>query len=275
MNRPSLREQLTRAARKSSDPVYLQDFFLATGHTDSTRNATATFVRRNGHTYACTCRHVLTQSTDSSVVGPGTTHPTLALTADQLVINLSSFVATGLVPALKAPEPQFCEAELDISIACIDHVWTAFSRKKDKEPIDLDNWSEPPWSMIEKCIAFGYFDEPKALIGGVVHTPMGEVAADVATELSGDRRTFALSSRLEEPTNYSFSGISGGPVFGLWGESEASAQFAPIGIVFEGSPGSSRTKSSPDAYLSSNDIFIRGITLTPETFSGWLDRCAI
>lgn len=64
--------------RRNSDPVWLQDYFVHTGHGANTRSGTVTFVKRKGIPYACTCRHIMESIKDSKVV-PNAKFPTLAL----------------------------------------------------------------------------------------------------------------------------------------------------------------------------------------------------
>jgi len=44
---------------RNSDPIWLQDYFVHTGHDADTRSGTATFVRRKGIHYVYTCRHIM------------------------------------------------------------------------------------------------------------------------------------------------------------------------------------------------------------------------
>src|SRR5689334_12988539 len=80
--------------RRNSDPIWLQDFYLYTGHDSNTRSGTATFVRRKGIHYVCTCRHILDSINNPKTV-PGAKFPTLALTINNSHINLSRMTARG------------------------------------------------------------------------------------------------------------------------------------------------------------------------------------
>lgn len=44
--------------RRQTDPVWLQDHFMFTGHDENTESASGTFVKFRGRTYLCMCRHV-------------------------------------------------------------------------------------------------------------------------------------------------------------------------------------------------------------------------
>src|SRR5262249_17426220 len=94
-----LRESLPR---RPTNPAWLQDYFLATGHAQTTRNATFTVIKRRGHHYAVTCGHVLSALAGPSAV-PGAWHPTLALHVGRAVLNLSHFTAEGLSLSTRAP----------------------------------------------------------------------------------------------------------------------------------------------------------------------------
>jgi AraC-like DNA-binding protein len=74
--------------RRQTDPAWLQDHFLGTGHDENTRNGTFTFVQRHGRHYAVTCRHIMDGVADPEIV-PAATHPTMALHIDKAVLNLS------------------------------------------------------------------------------------------------------------------------------------------------------------------------------------------
>src|SRR4051794_39038587 len=103
-----------KACRAYSDPLFLQDFFLSEGHTEQTSNATATFVRFRGRTYACTCRHVRAALSDSSVVKGA--HPSAALMAGKIVLNLSFHTSDSLITTLRAPVEGLDQHQVDVCI---------------------------------------------------------------------------------------------------------------------------------------------------------------
>ncbi len=105
--------------RRQTDPAWLQDHFLHTGHDEKTRNATVTFVKRHGRHYAVTCRHVADALSDSRTV-PGARFPTIALHVNRTVLNLSGFTAQGHVQALQSPKAETKQEEVDICIAPLD-----------------------------------------------------------------------------------------------------------------------------------------------------------
>ena len=70
------------------------------------------------------------------------------------------------------------------------------------------------------------------------------------------------------------SGMSGGVVFTdiiVKGDGSTAGP-CPIGIVFEGSPGSSEEWASraEGLFLTERDVLIKAHTLTPQIFEGWL-----
>lgn len=255
--------ELSRQCRRFTDPLFLQDHFLGSGHDDSTHNGTATFIKYGGHHYVCTCRHVAESLGNEVVIGADTKHPTASLMVGRTVINLSFFTADGLQSALRAPSPDN-GYKVDVCVCRIDSHWKFLQEHKDKEAIDLDQWIAPPWQEIRMCAAVGYADEHKTAQDDRVSTPMPVVTAELQSELSADAREFTLSSSLEEPHGVYFSGMSGGPIIGVWGD----GNYIPIGLIFEGYP------SSRDAPISMfagpNDLFVRGLLLTPERFNAWL-----
>jgi len=259
----TLEAELSRQCRSYTDPLFLQDHFLGSGHDDGTHNGTATFIKFGGHHYVCTCQHVAESLSDDTIVGPETRHPTAALMVGKSVINLSFFTEEGIQPALRAPSDEE-EYKTDVCIAGIDSHWEFLQTHKDKEAIDLDSWIEPPWHEIRMCAAAGYADEHKTALDDQVSTPMPLVTAELQSELSADTREFTLRSSLEQPHGMYFSGMSGGPIIGVWGDRD----YTMIGLIFEGFP-SSRT-APPSMFAGPCDLFVRGLLLTPERFGGWL-----
>mgnify|MGYP003650082218 CR=1 FL=1 len=47
-------------------------------------------------------------------------------------------------------------------------------------------------------------------------------------------------------------------------------EFAPIGLIFEGSPSSREQKEDVFSLAGPTDILIRGLLLTPDRFAEWL-----
>ena len=214
-----------KACRAYSDPLFLQDHFLSTGHNENTHNGTATFVAYQGQVYACTCRHVADAAQDPAVnVSP---HPTAALVFNRSILNLSFWTAEGLRPALRPVLHNHGQHQLDVAIAALGHTWEFLQKYKQKVAINLDEWEPPPWDKVKLCLAAGYPDEHKSADGSILSSPMALVSAEVASNLSSDSTEFTLYSSLEEPHGYLFSGISGGPILAAWGE-----RFSPNRLGF-------------------------------------------
>lgn len=268
--------------RRQTDPAWLQDCFLKTGHDEETNNATVTFVKRHGHYYAVTCRHVAESVTNPKIV-PGAKFPTIALHVNQSVLNLSGFSAQGYTQAIKSPD--LAVKDIDIGIAQLDgggngH-WHMLSKFKNKVPIDLDQWREPDWRKIKYCLAAGYPDEHKERIKiddvEKLTSPFFSVVAEIASKLGRAERVIVLHSSLDKAHGYYFSGMSGGPIYAIEGREQEPVEdeeLFPIGIIFEGFPGSKKANEEStniaQSFLSDKDLFFRGLILSPETFDEWL-----
>lgn len=80
---------------------------------------------------------------------------------------------------------------------------------------------------------------------------------------------FLMASSLENENSYYFSGMSGGAVYAV---SDNEPCIKLVGIVFEGSPGSSEEWGSrnSDSFFTRREIQIRAHTITPSKFDHWL-----
>lgn len=268
--------------RRQTDPAWLQDHYLGTGHTEDTNSATFTFIKRKGRNYAVTCGHVVDQVSNPSTV-PGALRPTLALQVDRAVLNLSSVTGIGhLTPVTRAIQKDGARRDIDIAIAEIPaNYWSLLTDRKNKTAIDLDAWREPNWNAVRMCVAAGYPNEHKERMEvdarEMVSAGFLRAVAEVSSNLGRDQKYITLSSALDEPHGRFFSGMSGGPIYAQEGDADvvADEDLLPIGIIFEGYPGSGRAGEIGDAtaaYLTERDIFFRGLTLTPESFDYWLTQ---
>lgn len=274
-------------ARRQTDPIWIQHHFLATGHDENTPNATATFVHRKGRHYMVTCGHVLQivkQRRDSE----GESRLTMALHADQAVLNLSSVGPEGVVLSVRTPGAELHCKPADVALACLKpSYWKLLSSEKSKTAIDLDSWRAPDWSAVQKCLAVGYENEGKTSIRSEgtdkVVTGLLEVVADVCSTPAHDATGFALMSDLKRPHGFAFSGMSGGAVYAIEGNERTEVEddeLLPVGIVYEGSPSTRREREHGvehvrDSIFSDRDVFIRALMLTPENFDDWLERCGM
>lgn len=267
--------------RRNSDPVWLQDFYLHTGHDAETRSGSATFVRRRGDIYVCTCRHIVESLKDPRIV-PGAMFPSLALSINRTHINLSHMTASGPRTNMRSPKD---DAKTDIAIYRLPpHIWDFMAANKAKVPIDLDNWREPDWSKVRFGVACGYPDEHKKNLSGPadqVANQLISVVAEIASVPEVGQRTITLSSILDQPHSWYFSGLSGGPMYaveGGIGREVPDEELFPIGIVFEGFPSSGRFSLGAErdlalAFLTDKDLFIRALAITPHIFDEWLVSC--
>ena len=121
------------------------------------------------------------------------------------------------------------------------------------------------------AMACGFPTEHKSQNDSTVSAELAQVVAELTSTLSWERDSFLLSSSLEVDCEIFFSGMSGGPVY-LDGAGDK--EICLMGIVYEGSPGSSAEweSRSDDSFLTKKDIQIRAHTITPEIFGDWLRR---
>lgn len=192
--------------------------------------------------------------------------------------------AQGVVLSVRTPEAGTHSDRADIALVLLDESnWNLLRERKNKVAIDLDSWREPDWSVVRHCLAVGYENEGKEAVrsGGSekVATRMPETMAELASPVPGrDTSRFTLLSILPSPHGYGFSGMSGGAVYAIEESDTGMADeenLVPIGIVYEGFPGStkeggSNEEGSMGTIFNDRDIFIRALTLTPNTFDDWL-----
>jgi hypothetical protein len=273
--------------RRNTDPVWLQDYYVHTGHDAKTRSGTATFVKRKGAHYVCTCRHIMESIKDPKVV-PNAKFPVLALAIDKAFINLARMTANGPELTMQAPAPETEHAKTDIAIAPLNAgTWELLATRKNKIAIDLDRWREPDWSKVRFGVACGYPDEHKKAVSknGVdqVANQLINVVAEVASTPGKANRTVTLNSALADPHSWYFSGLSGGPLYFVEGHEERQAEdddLYPVGIVFEGYPSSGRSEAiesrdAAAAFLTDKDLFIRALALSPAVFDDWVRDCGL
>jgi hypothetical protein len=274
-------KQETTLRRRQTDPVWLQDHFMFTGHDENTESASGTFVKFKGRIYLCTCRHVFEEKDNTETV-PGAQHPTLALQLDKGALNLSYFTTRGLQAAMKVATGR----EMDIAIAPMtEGYWVLMQQKKNKVAIDLDAWCAPDWKKVKYCVAVGYPNEHKTHVvvdgSNKVGVPFFEVVAELATNIHAESKYVTLSSKLPEPHGLFFSGMSGGAIYAVEGELGNNVEedaILPVGIIFSGFPTSGRRvlqRDPGEAFLTPNDILIRGLLLTPQIFREWLADAGI
>ena len=271
-------------ARRQTDPLWIQHHFLATGHDETTPNATATFVKRRGRHYMVTCGHVV-QIVRRRRDEDGERQLTMALHVNRGVLNLSSVGAEGIVLSVRTPGAELHSRPADVALASLEpSYWEILSSRKSKTAIDLDSWQAPDWSAVRKCLAVGYENEGKTTIQSegseMVATRLLNVVADVCSMPVDDTTGFELMSELDRAHGYAFSGMSGGAVYAIEGSNRTEVEddeLFPVGIVYEGCPSTHRARE-PDVedvgrpIFSERDVFIRALMLTPGIFDDWLER---
>jgi hypothetical protein len=214
---------------------------------------------------------------------PGAKFPSLALTINNTHINLSRMTANGPEPLMRAPG---VGSDPDIAVMPLDSgTWKVLETRKSKTAIDLDNWREPDWSKVRFGLANGYPDEHKKNLstGSVdqVANQLITVVAELASVPQSGQRTITLSSALDNPHSWYFSGLSGGPLYVVEGLEEHEVEddeLFPVGIVFEGYPASGRFdvgegRDATIAFLNEKDLFVRALALTPAIFDEWIREC--
>ena len=90
---------------------------------------------------------------------------------------------------------------------------------------------------MQTCLAVGYQDEHKERITSEndpekIATRFLNAVAELGGTLERNKPVFTLSSLLENPHGYSFSGMSGGPVYAIEGSEIRDEVLFPIGIIF-------------------------------------------
>lgn len=144
--------------------------------------------------------------------------------------------------------------------------------EKGKLAIDLDFWKKPEWNKIQTCVVSGFPTESKKYSITHVSAPLPLIIAEVTNTISEVRDDFTLASSVSQ-NDFFFSGVSGGPVFHITQETPNKPYgLNLIGIVYEGTPGSSSAweKRGKEAFFSRNDIQFKVYILTPDKFSSWL-----
>jgi len=248
-------------------PIFIRPYF-PDKFTPETSNATLTFFKYGDKYYGVTCLHVI-GILNATRQCKNDYWYTLSLSLGCLTLNLSEMDPSDSekrIDAFKKLEISFGEQVVDVVIAPInDYWWSVIKSEKSKQAIDLDNWVKPEWDALDTMAkAYGYPTEHKTQDQGYVVSPCFTVCAEIASQLSQNSPQFTLFRTLENPHGYFFSGMSGGPIFVF-----SDTNCYPIGVVYEeGRPG-----SQSEGYLSKEDIQIRGMIVTPNIFSAWLERC--
>lgn len=258
-----------KAIHGCCEPLFILHPFLQSGHSAQTANATVTYVKYQRRFYAVTCKHVIESLKEVNTKNGA--KPQLA-TAHGRSFNFykrldpvtREFLPSFVTPAL--------DEELDIAIHSFGEVLPTFVSEKGKLPIDLDKFLDVRWGEVKLCAAAGFGTEHKYQSSDKVAAPMHVVVAELSNSIRDDTEKIILSSALDKAHGTYFSGMSGGPLFA---EDESGP---PIfaGIVFEGTPGSSKAWDERDrdqVFVNENDILIKAHRVTPAIFDRWISAC--
>ncbi|MFM0160770.1 hypothetical protein PQR39_10195 [Paraburkholderia sediminicola] len=259
-------DKLANIASCNCEPLYLSPIDRLGDHSASKSNATMTYIRYRDELFGVTCAHVFDfqfgdherSACTLGVFGAGTsyqfTHPTFP--------DFHSHLRS-----LRQAHHQ--EAAEDIAVVRLSSLFEEkHMRAKNKVAIDLDAWEEPDWSAIQTCVSVGFPTEHKIQSRRTVTAQPLFSVAELTRKLDPIEKTFALCSTIENRGDYFLSGMSGGPAYCT----HSNDTLTLLGIVFEGTPGSSGewSKRSDESIFSKDDVYFRITTLRPEIFKNWL-----
>lgn len=258
-------QERSRSMNKYCLPIFTGKDFVLDGRPPSNPSATATLVKFQDRLWVVTCDHVRKALEAKKGYGAH-------LSVDRLVIELGYYSETGKISVLR--QVNVDGKSIDISIAEIpNHYLALLSKNKEKSAIDLDKFEHPNWDNIEYCIATGFPDKMKTVDGDLssLQSPMVEVIVGLPDKSEKTSPFVTLFSELDKPSGYGLSGISGGPIFALTPQGSV----VPVGITIEGHPsGEDSVSENGQSFMGAQDLFVRGLRLTPEIFAKWVDASA-
>lgn len=247
-------------------PLWLSKPFMQDGHDANKANATVTFIKYKGKGYAVTCAHVYYQQK----IGADEFRELTLFGNSPIIVSFFDFSLGSPASAFRPLIDDSPKANgPDIAIAPANFAIQQYMKDNNKEWLDLDSWEEPDWSINSPKVAVGYATEHKSTDGKYVLSGFVQAVAESPSGVESTRDKFMLFSQLEEEHEVFFSGMSGGPVFYQY---EDDREAVPIGIIYEGSPGSSLEweKRGHESFLTGSHIKIDAQLLTPNTFKEWL-----
>ncbi|WP_133480300.1 trypsin-like peptidase domain-containing protein [Cognatilysobacter segetis] len=268
-------------------PLFATGQYGVGGHTETSINATATFVKYRERIYAVTCHHVLAAFLAAAVKQKLPFVPSLH--NGRAILHLGTYGPNGSFAWSFRSCRSFPTAEEivhddqaatlardrsnadlpDIAIAEITSVWPSLIQQRNARALDLDTWEQPDWSETQSVwVAFGYPDGHKYEQDGKLAVPMPKVRAEQQTSRLDQRESFVLCSPLGEDHGWGFSGMSGGPIFAPHKTKDC---FYFAGITYEGSPGLRDAEGDDEAFLTKADILLRGYLISPAAFERWLE----
>lgn len=260
--------RLAKLGVQNCEPLYLSHPFLKDGHSASKANATITYVKHHDMVYGITCAHVFHHQFNES----GAIEKVLTVWGDRLIYQFGGWTQGGYQSHFRLLKNNRSSSnELDIAIIKLAAPFLELHMtRKGKVPIDLDGWEKPDWSSISTLVASGFPTEHKEQSDSHVAANFFQVVAELTREINADVGEFLLASTLPEKNDYFFSGMSGGPVYCIKSDNTLTS----VGIIFEGSPGSSTEweKRGHESFFSKEDIQFRAYLLTPSVFSNWISH---
>lgn len=249
-------------------PIFVKENKFDITHSEKTPNGTLTFIKYNNAIFECTCKHVIQHAiTHGSKGKPGD----LNIQSGRSLITQSSMLVdteTNDVvnyPTFLYPQDNLCITDIDLAIKPVPTEWfyNFLSTIKDVSFIDLDDYKKPDYSKIKMVHAFGWLNDHKNISGDKVATKLAHSVVELSTTgFNENCYKFQLRSELPKPHGLSFSGMSGGPVMFY---DEDSKELFPLGIIYEGQPGSERPNEESfmnDDHLISYECY----NLTPDIF---------
>ncbi len=245
-------------------PLYIGHPMLLDGHSSANENATATLIGYKGRKYALTCRHVVLDAVKSN---PGC--------VPRFHLGRAIYHMGG---AFRYIEPASAQPSIvegaganddrtpDVAIADITEIWALFEAI-EKVCIELEWLNEPDWLDVKTCIGAGFLNEHKKQTAQHVVADLVLIIANLVRAPVAGGDTIYFQSVLKDPHQLSFSGISGGPVF----VAEDEEKLHPIGVIFEGFPGSKKTVAV-ESIMGDNFVAIGALRLSSDTFGRWLKK---
>ncbi|EMV7410106.1 TPA: hypothetical protein NHQ21_004643 [Pseudomonas aeruginosa] len=282
-------DALDKRVKSVCAPLFATGQFLHGGHSETTINATVTFIQFESRIYAVTCHHVLSAFLTEALRTGRRIVPSIH--SGQSIHQFHwygpqgqyrwSFLSCRDFPSNANINDQQALSDMerrnmerpDIAIAEITSVWPVMQNSRGAEAINLDDWTEADWSSIQPVwLAYGFPDGHKYRTSDKVAAPMPRVAVELASSTpSSERPTYTLCSTLAVEHGWGLSGLSGGPVLVAHIDEDL---YAYVGITFEGAPSAKELEENPESFIGKRDIVLRGYHLTPNNFRDWLLQLA-
>lgn len=258
--------KISKNLAANCEPLYLSKHFMLDGHSAEKANGTITYIKYKNMLYGVTCAHVYFHQKlgreDEKI---------LTVFGERLCYQFGTHLECGYVSHFKSLRKTHNDtSKPDIAIIRLDSSYkTIHLDRKEKKPIDLDNWTEPEWKGIHMAMACGFPTEHKINDGQYVSAKFVQATIETTSPFSPEKESFLLHSTLDEENSIFFRGMSGGAIYYV---NEKNNETTLIGILFEGFPSrSDEWKDRPEeSFLTKNDIQIRGYILTPTIFASWL-----